>query len=235
MHKSLFAFKLLGLIGLAVFMIAAASLIKAHRPIPPSFCANSISCIKNLSGQFEENALQAEFMGKTFAVPHYIAQKSPENFNVLGEKTATKQIYVDLTTQHLYAFEDNKLVYDFPISSGKWGPTPTGSFSIWVKLRYTRMSGGNKEIGTYYNLPNVPYTMFFYNKDVAKSMGFSIHGAYWHDNFGHPMSHGCVNVKPENAEKLYEWANPLSTSLITYASATNPGTAVLIYGQPPTE
>jgi lipoprotein-anchoring transpeptidase ErfK/SrfK len=68
------------------------------------------------------------------------------------------------------------------------------------------MSGGSKELGTYYYLPNVPYIMFFYNDQYAKKLGFSIHGAYWHNNFGKPMSHGCINMKPAEAAVIYNWA-----------------------------
>jgi hypothetical protein len=96
------------------------------------------------------------------------------------------------------------------------------------------MEGGSKLLGTYYNLPNVPYTMFFSNDDVLKSSGFGIHGTYWHNNFGHPMSHGCINMKTEEAEQLYEWATPkLNGEQSITATPDNPGTRVIIYGQTP--
>ena len=66
-------------------------------------------------------------------------------------------------------------------------------------------------------------------------MGYSIHGAYWHNNFGHPMSHGCVNMKTEDAEQIYNWANPPTEGNTTYATKENPGTEVVIYGTAPTE
>lgn len=97
------------------------------------------------------------------------------------------------------------------------------------------MEGGNKDLGTYYNLPNVPYTMYFYNKEIPKTRGFGIHGAYWHTNFGHPMSHGCVNVDPVDAEKLYYWADPPSTKYTTYSDKNNPGTKIVIHGTAPNE
>jgi hypothetical protein len=97
------------------------------------------------------------------------------------------------------------------------------------------MEGGNKDDGTYYNLYNVPYVMFFYNDEVAKSMGFSLHGAYWHNNFGHPMSHGCVNIRPEDAGRLYAWADPVNDGNITYTTGENPGTLVTITGETPEE
>ena len=96
------------------------------------------------------------------------------------------------------------------------------------------MEGGNPAIGTYYNLPNVPYTMFFYNNDVSKIDGYSIHGAYWHDNFGHPMSHGCINTKIADAKLLYEWTNPPATGYTTYVDDSE-GTPITISGVTPEE
>ena len=85
------------------------------------------------------------------------------------------------------------------------------------------MSGGSVALRTYYYLPNVPYVMFFENDQVAGSRGFSIHGTYWHNNFGHPMSHGCVNMKTSEAKLIYHWTNPKALPfyllLLTIAAA----------------
>jgi hypothetical protein len=154
---------------------------------------------------------------------------------VLGEATAPKRLEIDLTNQRLYAYEGDRMIYNFLVSTGKWGKTPTGVFEIWVKLRATKMSGGKKELGTYYNLPNVPYVMYFHNAETPKWRGFGIHGAYWHNNFGHPMSHGCVNMKPEEAGLVYDWAQPdLRGKSSIYTSDDNRGTQVVIYGEAPT-
>lgn len=203
---------------------------------PTHFCANSISCINDLSGKIDPKATAGTFMGKAIAVPQTILAETTPTTTVLGDTSSNggeKHIYVDLTNQRLYAFEGNSLFMNVPISSGKWHPTPTGTFTIWIKLKATRMTGGS---GTdYYDLPNVPYTMFFYNQDVPKADGFSLHGAYWHNNFGHPMSHGCVNMRLDDVAKLYDWANPQTNGFTTYATAQNPGTQVTIYGQTPDE
>lgn len=199
-----------------------------------NFCANSISCIKDLSGVYEKDKTSAEFERKTFSVPYELTD-IPLASNVLGDSTANKRIEIDLTNQRLYAYEGDRRVYDFLVSTGKWGKTPTGTFDIWIKLRYTKMEGGNKDWGTYYYLPNVPYVMFFYNDQIPKWRGFGIHGTYWHSNFGHPMSHGCINMKTEEVEQLYSWANPPSTKYTTYASNDNPGTKIIIYGVAPNE
>lgn len=199
-----------------------------------NFCANQISCVKNLTGNYETTSEIAKFEGFSISAPSFIAT-SLQPDNVLGVRSEDKRIEVNLAIQHLYAYEGSNLIMDFPVSTGKWDQTPTGTFNIWIKLRYTRMAGGNKEWGTYYNLPNVPYTMYFYNNEIPKTSGYGIHGAYWHDNFGHPMSHGCVNMKPEDAEKLYYWADPPSTANTTYADKDNQGTKIVIHGTAPNE
>jgi len=78
--------------------------------------------------------------------------------------------------------------------------------------------------------------MFFSNDEVPSWRGFGIHGTYWHDNFGHPMSHGCINMKTEEVEQIYYWANPeLGEKQSIHASANNPGTKIIIYGEAPNE
>lgn len=160
-----------------------------------------------------------------------------EHTEILGTTTASdKRIEVDLTNQRVYAYEGTNRVYEFIVSTGKWGWTPTGEFTIWTKVRSQLMKGGSKELGTYYYLPNVPYVMFFSNDKIAKMRGFSFHGTYWHNNFGHPMSHGCINMKNADAKTLYEWATPLVTNAkawSTPATLENPGTRVSIYGTTP--
>ncbi len=149
-----------------------------------------------------------------------------------------KRIEVDLTNQKVYAYQGNTKIFDFTVSTGKWGRTPTGTFRIWAKVRSQLMSGGNQSDGTYYYLPNVPYVQFFYNNQVAKYLGYSFHGTYWHHNFGHPMSHGCINMQTDDAAKLYDWTTPVVTNpraWSTLANPGNPGTEVVIYGIPPSE
>ena len=86
------------------------------------------------------------------------------------------------------------------------------------------MEGGNKEWGTYYYLPNVPNNMFFYK-------GYALHGAYWHNNFGNPMSHGCVNEPLANATEIFNWAGPIvpEGKNVVKASPENPGTRVYVH------
>jgi lipoprotein-anchoring transpeptidase ErfK/SrfK len=104
-------------------------------------------------------------------------------------------IDIDLSEQMLYAYDGINRVASFLVSTGvnKY-PTETGQYHIYVKYRYSLMHGND------YYLPNVPYTMYY-------SGDFSIHGTYWHHNFGTPMSHGCVNMDTRDAEWLYNWAS----------------------------
>lgn len=167
----------------------------------------------NIEYNYDPNQKIAIYNNQELPIP-------PQKFDtkqVLGETTSdsNKRIEVDLTTQTLTAFENNQNIGSFLISSGKWGRTPVGTYYIWAKVKSQKMSGGVKELGTYYYLPNVPYIMFFYNDKVAKKIGYSIHGTYWHNNFGYPMSHGCVNMKTSEAQIIYNWADE-KTPIIIY-------------------
>lgn len=191
-------------------------------------CANTGNCDTPPTLAVENDRVGI-FENHVVLPPRINLAEVPSPVNVLGEESATgeKHIYVDLATQTLSAYQGDTLFMQTPISAGKWNRTPKGDYTIWVKLKSTRMSGGSGN--DYYNLPNVPYVMFFYNEKVPKGAGYSFHGAYWHNNFGHAMSHGCVNMRAIDAEKLYHWATPVSNGSITHADATNTGTKVTIY------
>lgn len=104
-------------------------------------------------------------------------------------------IDVDLTRQMLYAYTGETLVNSFRVSTGTWQtPTITGRYNIWVKFPVADMSGPD------YYLPDVPHVMYF-------SGDYGIHGTYWHNNFGTPMSHGCVNMSLPDAAWLYDFAS----------------------------
>lgn len=113
-------------------------------------------------------------------------------------------IDINLSEQRLYAYEGDTIVNVFIVSTGTWAhPTVTGTFKIWNKTRVQDMSGPG------YYLPDVPYVMYFY-KD------YGIHGTYWHNNFGTPMSHGCVNMTIPDAAWLYSWAYEGMTVRVHY-------------------
>ncbi len=112
------------------------------------------------------------------------------------KKTEDKWIEINVQKQRLIAWEGNQQVYAVIISTGKKStPTPMGTFDIKYKLVSDRMKGEG------YDLPKVPYVMYYDTK-----RGFAIHGADWHRNFGTPVSHGCTNVAVDHAEWLFNWA-----------------------------
>ncbi|MFN2296148.1 MAG: L,D-transpeptidase family protein [Candidatus Promineifilaceae bacterium] len=117
-------------------------------------------------------------------------------------QTDDRWIDVNLTTQTLTAYEGQTPVLYSLISSGMWQfPTVTGQFHTYMKYEYQDMSGYH--LGYNYDLADVPHVMYFFED-------YAIHGAYWHNNFGTPMSHGCVNVNLPDAAWLYNWA-PVGT------------------------
>lgn len=189
----------------------------------------TVESVLSQSGAFDYSSNTAIFNNKIIDYPKTSLAENIQNDTdpqVLGTVSANgdeKWIQVSLKDQRLRAWEGNKLVMEFPISSGKWAATPTGTFHIWYKTVSQKMEGGDPAIGTYYNLPNVPHNMFFHN-------GYAIHGAYWHNNFGHPMSHGCVNAPLDQVAQLFEWTGPVVPpgQNVVRASADNPGTRVVV-------
>ncbi len=130
-----------------------------------------------------------------------------------------KWIEVNVTAQQVVAWEGNVPVMAFLTSTGLPNtPTVLGEYNIYWKLESTLMAGPG------YYLPDVPYTMYFY-------AGYGLHGAYWHNNFGQPMSHGCVNLSNENSKQLFEWVAPIIPAGQTQVTATadNPGTLVVVH------
>lgn len=118
-----------------------------------------------------------------------------------------KWIEVNLSRQTTTLFSGEQALQTFVISSGvhPW-PTPTGTYKVWFKNPIQRMVGGSREAGDYYNLPNVRWNTYF-NRDI----GF--HTAYWHNNFGYPMSHGCINMREADAKVLFDFA-PIGTMVV---------------------
>ncbi|AFY32887.1 L,D-transpeptidase [Calothrix sp. PCC 7507] len=104
-------------------------------------------------------------------------------------------IQIKLSEQRLIAWNGRRPVYAIAISTGKKStPTRLGTFKIQSKFKSMRMQGRD------YDVPNVPYAMFYQGS-------YGIHGAYWHKKFGTPVSHGCVNIAPNHAKWLFNWAS----------------------------
>lgn len=143
----------------------------------------------------EPGVLVAEIVADT-PTPEFIQPTAAPNVPPpVAVSDGEHWIDVDLSQQRLYAYAGDTLMNSFVVSTGTWQtPTVTGKFNIWIKVRSQAMSGPG------YYLPDVPYVMYFY-KD------YGLHGTYWHNNFGTPMSHGCVNLTIPDAEWLYNFSS----------------------------
>ncbi|HEY5730593.1 MAG TPA: L,D-transpeptidase family protein [Anaerolineales bacterium] len=112
-----------------------------------------------------------------------------------AEGQSERWIDVNLSEQRVYAYEGDTLMNSFLTSTGLADtPTVTGTFNVWIKVQIQDMFGPG------YYLPDVPYVMYFYED-------YGLHGTYWHNNFGTPMSRGCVNLTIDDAAWLFNWAS----------------------------
>ena len=128
---------------------------------------------------------------------------------------AERWVHVDTDEQTLTAYEGDRMVFATLVSTGRPGwETPPGLFRVWLKIRHARMHGHRVR----YLVEEVPDILWF-GRDVA------LHAAVWHDRFGTPVSHGCINLSLADGEWLFRWAPP---PVPEGWHALNPGAA----GQP---
>lgn len=175
--------------------------IKEIAALPRNMELNRIDYF-NLFGEIvETESLSETATGTTRILVHPSGTKIiSTDVEDTGDR-GTLKVTVDLSEQRLYAFEGSKLVKTFLISSGtSQYPTPMGTTEVTAKLpvhRYVWSYG--PENPNNYDIPGVKWNLRF-------RQNYYIHSAYWHNNFGTPMSHGCINVDLVNAEWIYNWA-----------------------------
>ena len=134
-----------------------------------------------------------------------------------------KSIIVDLKAQLVTAFEGEKLVFSQRCSSGAKGTeTPKGEFRTYHKGPSIYMTNQGDAIENIYNLPGVPWCAFF------TGAGNAFHGTYWHNDYGRPRSHGCVNLPSEAAKFIYRWTKPNVPPDADYIHLPGEGTQVQI-------
>lgn len=126
-----------------------------------------------------------------------MANPTPENTIVQKidnlKRSGQRWIEIDLSDQHLLAWEGENQTFTAVISTGKpKTPTHPGIYQIQRKYSQDRMRGAD------YDIPDVPHVLYF-------DRGYALHGAYWHNNFGTPVSHGCINLPVDNAQWLFDW------------------------------
>jgi L,D-transpeptidase catalytic domain len=150
-------------------------------------------------------------------------------------KPGEKWIDVNLDNQSLVAYEGDKAVYATLVSTGRVDDhekekdhrTPPGSFRIREKHVAATMDGDVASDGPY-SIEDVPWIMYF-------NQSYALHGAFWHANFGHVQSHGCVNLAPDDARAMFGWTEPqLPTGWhAVWATAEHPGTRVVVHTEKP--
>jgi lipoprotein-anchoring transpeptidase ErfK/SrfK len=134
-----------------------------------------------------------------------------------------KHIVVDLKTQMVTAFEGQTMVFSQRCASGVEGTdTPKGEFRTYHKGPSVHMTNEGDAIENVYNLPGVPWCSFF------TSLGHAFHGTYWHNDYGRPRSHGCVNLPSEAAKFLYRWTMPVVPPSEDYVHLPGEGTKVQV-------
>ncbi len=148
------------------------------------------------------------YTGQVLKIPGASVAPANPSAPATNPTVAGKWIDVNISKQTITAYEGSKALKTVLVSTGvAIHPTVVGRFAVYAKYSAYTMSGGTRGVDYYY-LPNVPWTMFFYK-------GFAIHGTYWHSNFGHPMSHGCVNLTIADAKWFYDWA-PVGTPVVSH-------------------
>jgi len=179
-----------------------------------------------------------EYSGKGFFVrAEHIRQIPPSEFMPLSPGVAMedKRMEVDLAKQTATAYESDKQVFSARVATGasfraadgtfkNFGTTP-GSHRIYMKLPSQHMVGGAASDNDYYDLPGISWVSYF------TTSGIAFHGTYWHNDYGRPRSHGCVNMLPEDAKWVFLWTLPTAPyeARRTRTSKRSDGSLVKVY------
>ncbi|MBX3000856.1 MAG: L,D-transpeptidase [Caldilineaceae bacterium] len=184
----------IGLGALSWFLLGNKSALASQADFfSPATEAENRTVIDVIRMGLQRNAPAPPLGKASMSVPVILAEANGES-HLIGPNE--KWIDVDLSEQKVTAFEGSQAIRTFIISSGLPGtPTVTGTFRIRAKVRSQTMSGPG------YSLPNVEWVQYFFSD-------YAFHGAYWHNNFGNPMSRGCINMTNEDAKWLFDWTGP---------------------------
>jgi len=172
-----------------------------------------IDQIRKREGQatlYRVNELYGSYGDRFWADAAGFRPLTKEDTAPISPDVEDKKIIVDTTYQILSCYERNSEVYFCRVSTGakfndvgqrvdKWA-TPPGTHHTWRKLLSLHMAGGTASAG--YDLPGIAWTVLF------ASGGVAIHSTFWHNNYGVPMSHGCVNARPDDAKWIFRWTSP---------------------------
>ena len=145
---------------------------------------------------------------------------SNEELLPISQDVENKKILVDLPKQRLTAYENERPVYFARIATGYFeGDTPLGEYRVERKQPSRHMAGGGE--GNQFDLPGVPWVCYI------SWTGVSLHGTYWHNNYGTPQSHGCINLSLEASKWIYRWTDPFVPVEEDYVGSDH-GTRVIV-------
>jgi lipoprotein-anchoring transpeptidase ErfK/SrfK len=181
--------------------------------------------IKKINGatwyQIDGGRYPGAYVESKFIDP--IPQPAPDLAAVMPNTVKPGDYWIDLniSKEVLTFFKGNDPVLATYVSTGmKGSPTILGTFNVQYKYIKTRMHGGPPLATHYYDLPNVPWTMYYHGS-------FGVHGAYWHDEFGTPKSSGCTNATIGDAKFIFDLIRPsIGAASSVRATAADPGTVV---------
>lgn len=192
------------------------------------YTSNTIKVLKIVKAdgriwyQIDGGKYPGAFIEATFVKA--IAQPTPDSNIVIPKEISAGDTWVDvnLSKKVLTLYKYDQVLMSTYVSVGiPETPTITGSYHVWYKLKTTRMKGNPPVALHAYDLPNVPWVMFYQGS-------YSIHGTYWHDNFGTQRSAGCTNVTISDAKYIFDSTNPVigDTNSIR-PSEGNPGLLIV--------
>jgi lipoprotein-anchoring transpeptidase ErfK/SrfK len=186
---------------------------------------------KDLWYQIEDEA----FAGPYFAQARHLRPISQEEFSPLSPDVdpADKKLVVNLKEQRVHAFEKDREVFTSRAATGAvfkdMGDegnfaTPPGTYFVYRKTPTQHMYGGAAGDSDYFDLPGIPWVSYFVNTGIA------FHGTYWHNDYGVPRSHGCVNVPSPNSKWIWRWSMPPNDLIERYSQTKTPsgGTTVVV-------
>jgi lipoprotein-anchoring transpeptidase ErfK/SrfK len=140
--------------------------------------------------------------GFYYVLAKYLRQVASQELTSLSPTILDKTVQINLAEQRLSAYENGRVVMTCRVSTGTFeGDTPTGDFQVERK-QPSRHMAANESRGNGFDLPGVPWVSYI------SWTGISMHGTYWHNDFGQPRSHGCINLSPEAARWIYRWTLP---------------------------
>lgn len=162
----------------------------------------------------------------------HLRRISAEEVMPISPDVKDKRIEIDLAKQTFRCLEGDKVVLDTLCSTGVYlrtengkpvYGTPAGEWIVDRKRPSRHMAGDEPAAEGFYDLPGVPWVSYFH------WWGVSIHGTYWHNDYGEPHSHGCINLLPETAKWVYRWTMPIVGFTEQEVINKENGTQVLVF------